>query len=58
MTKLPEYHPEGKKIIEATLRAWNNSSIVGEQVKLQNQEIAMLRVSLIPRNIENIFREE
>jgi hypothetical protein len=38
------YHPDSRHVIEATIKAWNTSTMAGEQMKLQNQEIVLLRV--------------
>ena len=39
-----ELHPDSKKVIEATISAWNTSSIVGQQVRMQSTEIKVLEV--------------
>jgi len=38
ISKKIEFHPDSKKVIEATISAWNNSSIVGQQLQMQSQE--------------------
>jgi len=45
ISKKIEFHPDSKKVIEATISAWNNSSIVGQQLQMQSQERKALEVS-------------
>jgi len=45
-----EYHPDSKKVIEATINAWNASSLVGKHVRMQNDEIRVLEVRFFGKN--------
>lgn len=38
ISKKVEFHPDSKKVIEATISAWNNSSIVGQHIQMQSKE--------------------
>lgn len=47
ISKKVEFHPDSKKVIEATISAWNNSSIVGQHIQMQSKERKALEVSLL-----------
>ena len=52
-----EYHPDSKKVIEATINAWNASSLVGKHVRMQNDEIRVLEVRFFGEKILNVHRK-
>ena len=58
ISKKVEFHPDSKKVIEATISAWNNSSIVGQHIQMQSKERKALEVNILLERIKlnlNLF---
>lgn len=58
ISKKIEFHPDSKKVIEATISAWQNSSIVGQHIQMQSQERKALEVIIFLEIINKIIPKD